>query len=41
MDAGAQLSPGANGVGALTVGDTTLSAGSGLVVDLDPGERRE
>ncbi len=36
VDAGAQLSPGASGVGALTVGDTTLSAGSGLVIDLDP-----
>jgi hypothetical protein len=36
VDAGAQLSPGANGVGALTLGDTTLSAGSGLVIDLDP-----
>jgi hypothetical protein len=36
VDAGAQLSPGANGVGALAVGDTTLSAGSGLVIDLDP-----
>ena len=36
VDAGAQLSPGASGVGALTVGDTTLSTGSGLVIDLDP-----
>jgi hypothetical protein len=36
VDAGAQLSPGASGVGALTVGDTMLSAGSGLVIDLDP-----
>jgi PEP-CTERM motif len=36
VDAGAQLSPGASGVGALAVGDTTLSAGSGLVIDLDP-----
>jgi hypothetical protein len=36
VDAGARLSPGANGVGALTLGDTTLSAGSGLVIDLDP-----
>jgi hypothetical protein len=36
VDAGAQLSPGANGVSALTVGNTTLSAGSGLVIDLDP-----
>jgi PEP-CTERM motif len=36
VDSGAQLSPGANGVGTLTVGDTTLSAGSGLVIDLDP-----
>ena len=36
VDAGAQLSPGANGVGALAVGDTTLSTGSGLVIDLDP-----
>jgi hypothetical protein len=36
VDAGAQLSPGASGVGALTVGDTTLSAGSSLVIDLDP-----
>jgi hypothetical protein len=36
VDAGAQLSPGANGLGTLTVGDTTLSAGSGLVIDLDP-----
>jgi hypothetical protein len=36
VDAGAQLSPGVNGVGALTLGDTTLSAGSGLVIDLDP-----
>ena len=36
VDAGAQLSPGASGVGTLTVGDTTLSAGSGLVIDLDP-----
>ena len=36
VDTGAQLSPGANGVGALTVGDTTLSTGSGLVIDLDP-----
>jgi hypothetical protein len=30
VDAGAQLSPGANGVGALAVGDTTLSTGRGL-----------
>jgi PEP-CTERM motif len=37
VDAGAQLSPGANGVGALAVGDTTLSAGSGLVIDLGQG----
>jgi hypothetical protein len=36
VDAGAQLSPGASGVGALTVGNTTLSTGSGLVIDLDP-----
>jgi len=36
VDAGARLSPGANGLGALTVGDTTLSAGGGLVIDLDP-----
>jgi fibronectin-binding autotransporter adhesin len=36
VDAGAQLSPGASGVGVLTVGDTTLSTGSGLVIDLDP-----
>jgi hypothetical protein len=36
VDASAQLSPGANGLGTLTVGDTTLSAGSGLVIDLDP-----
>ena len=36
VDAGAQLSPGASGVGTLTVGDSTLSAGSGLVIDLDP-----
>jgi hypothetical protein len=36
VDTGAQLSPGASGVGSLTVGDTTLSAGSGLVIDLDP-----
>ena len=36
VDAGAQLSPGASGVGPLTVGDTTLSTGSGLVIDLDP-----
>ena len=36
VDAGAQLSPGASGVGALAVGDTTLSTGSGLVIDLDP-----
>jgi PEP-CTERM motif len=36
VDAGAQLSPGASGGGALTVGDTTLSTGSGLVIDLDP-----
>jgi PEP-CTERM motif len=36
VDAGAQLSPGASGVGTLTVGHTTLSAGSGLVIDLDP-----
>jgi hypothetical protein len=36
VDAGAQLSPGASGAGALTVGDTTLSTGSGLVIDLDP-----
>ena len=36
VDAGAQLSPGANGVGALSVGDTTLNAGSSLVIDLDP-----
>jgi hypothetical protein len=36
VDAGAQLSPGANGLGTLTVGDATLSAGSGLVIDLDP-----
>ncbi len=36
VDAGAQLSPGAGGVGALTVGNTTLSTGSGLVIDLDP-----
>jgi hypothetical protein len=36
VDAGAQLSPGASGVGALTVGDTTFSRGSGLVIDLDP-----
>jgi PEP-CTERM motif len=37
VDAGAQLSPGASGVGALAVmGDTTLSAGSGLVIDLNP-----
>lgn len=36
VDAGAQLSPGASGVGALTVGDTMLSAGSGFVIDLDP-----
>jgi hypothetical protein len=41
LDAGAQLSPGASGVGSLIVGDTTLSTGSGLVIDLDPvaGER--
>jgi hypothetical protein len=38
VDAGAQLSPGANRVGALTVGNTTLSAGSGLVIDLDPAD---
>jgi hypothetical protein len=37
VDAGAQLSPGANGVGALAVGDTTLGAGSGLVIDLGHG----
>jgi hypothetical protein len=36
VDTGAQLSPGASGVGVLTVGDTTLSTGSGLVIDLDP-----
>jgi PEP-CTERM motif len=36
VDAGAQLSPGASGVGALTVGDTRLSTGSGVVIDLDP-----
>ncbi len=36
VDAGAQLSPGASGVGALVVGDTTLKAGSSLVIDLDP-----
>jgi hypothetical protein len=36
VDVGAQLSPGASGVGALTVGDTTFSRGSGLVIDLDP-----
>jgi PEP-CTERM motif len=36
VDAGAQLSPGASGLGLLTVGDTTLSIGSGLVIDLDP-----
>jgi hypothetical protein len=37
VDAGAQLSPGASGVGSLTAGgDTTLSAGSSLVIDLDP-----
>ena len=36
VDAGAQLSPGASGVGALTVGDMTLSTGSGLVIDLNP-----
>jgi hypothetical protein len=36
VDACAQLSPGASGVGVLTVGDTTLSTGSGLVIDLDP-----
>ena len=38
VDAGAQLSPGASGVGALTVGDTTFSAGSGFVIDLDPAD---
>ena len=38
VDAGAQLSPGASGVGTLTVGDSTLSAGSGLVIDLDPAD---
>jgi PEP-CTERM motif len=38
VDAGAQLSPGASGVGALTVGNTTLSTGSGLVIDLDPAD---
>ena len=36
VDSGAQLSPGASGVGALSVGDTTLSAGGGLVIELDP-----
>jgi hypothetical protein len=36
VDAGAQLSPGASGVGVLAVmGDTTISAGSGLVIDLN------
>jgi hypothetical protein len=42
VDAGAQFSPGANGVGALTVGDTTLSAGSDLIINIDPvGEETE
>jgi hypothetical protein len=36
VDTVAQLSPGASGVGVLTTGDTILSAGSGLVIDLDP-----
>ena len=36
VDAGARLSPGASGVGALNVGDTTLKADSVLMIDLDP-----
>ena len=36
VDAGAQLSAGASGVGALTVGDTTFGTGSDFAVDLDP-----
>jgi hypothetical protein len=37
VDADAQLSPRTSGVGTLTVGDTTFTAGSGLVIDLGHG----
>jgi hypothetical protein len=36
VDAGAYLSPGASGVGSLAVGGLTLTAGGGVVIDLDP-----
>jgi hypothetical protein len=36
VDAGAALSRGANGLGSLAVGDTTLSAGSELIINIDP-----